>query len=173
MWDVMLRRWLDLLFWWAPRRQREPRGTGQPGRASEPVARPSASSARPGPQQAADRSAQTAGGASRSAEPATRTASRPAEPVTPRAAEPSARAAAKPAAQPDKTVAPPVPDDLTVIKGIGPAVQNKLRGLGITTFADLAAADPDAILRGLKGSQPLTRGKVQAWTDAARERART
>ena len=59
-----------------------------------------------------------------------------------------------------------------MIKGIGPAVQNKLRALGITTFADLAAADPDAILRGLKGSQPLTKGKVHAWTEAARERAR-
>jgi large subunit ribosomal protein L21 len=76
-------------------------------------------------------------------------------------------------APPEKPVAAPVPDDLTVIKGIGPAVQNKLRALGITTFADLAAADPDAILRQLKGSQPLTKGKVQAWTEAARARART
>jgi predicted flap endonuclease-1-like 5' DNA nuclease len=76
-------------------------------------------------------------------------------------------------AQPEKTVASRVPDDLTEIKGIGPAVQNKLRALGITTFADLAAADPDAILRQLKGSQPLTKGKVQAWTEAARQRVRS
>jgi predicted flap endonuclease-1-like 5' DNA nuclease len=38
-----------------------------------------------------------------------------------------------------------VPDDLTVIKGIGPAVQGKLRSLGITTFRDLATANPDDV----------------------------
>src|SRR5918994_427712 len=123
MWDVIFRRWIDLLFWWAPRKQEAPREA-----APEAGAR--------------------------------------------RAAEPSARSAAEPeAAQPEKTVAPPVPDDLTVIKGIGPAIQNKLRALGITTFADLAAADPDQLMAQLKGSQPLSRGRVQAWTEAARERA--
>jgi predicted flap endonuclease-1-like 5' DNA nuclease len=66
-----------------------------------------------------------------------------------------------------------VPDDLTVIKGIGPAVQNKLRALGITTFADLAAADPDELMKQLKGAQPLSRGRVRHWTEAARQRART
>ena len=44
-----------------------------------------------------------------------------------------------------------MPDDLTVIKGIGPAVQNKLRALGITTFAELAKADPDALLERAEG----------------------
>ena len=38
------------------------------------------------------------------------------------------------------------PDDLTVIKGIGPAVQDKLRSLGIVTFKDLATADPDDLV---------------------------
>jgi predicted flap endonuclease-1-like 5' DNA nuclease len=75
--------------------------------------------------------------------------------------------------QPEKAVTPPIPDDLTVIKGIGPAVQNKLRALGITTFADLAAANPDKLMEQLKGSQPLSRGRVHHWTEAARERART
>ncbi|MGH6897759.1 MAG: helix-hairpin-helix domain-containing protein, partial [Geminicoccaceae bacterium] len=90
-----------------------------------------------------------------------------------RAPGPSAPPAARPAvAQPEKTVASTVPDDLTVIKGIGPAVQNKLRALGITTFADLAAADPDAILKQLKGSQPLTKARVRGWTEAARQRVR-
>ena len=152
MWDVMLRRWLDLLFWWVPRKEATHRAEQAPReRVPEPAPRTAEPSARPAPKQPAQPE-----GAAR------------------RTAEPSARPAPKPApAQPEKTVAPPVPDDLTVIKGIGPAVQNKLRGLGITTFADLAAADPDAILRGLKGSQPLTKGKVQAWTEAARQRART
>jgi predicted flap endonuclease-1-like 5' DNA nuclease len=157
MWDVFFRRWVDLLFWWVPRKDQTSRRAGQAQRekAPEPAPRTAEPSARTAPKQPAQQPAQAEGrGAS--------------------AAEPSARPAPKPtAAQPEKTVAPPVPDDLTVIKGIGPAVQNKLRALGITTFADLAAADPDAILRGLKGSQPLTKGKVQAWTEAARERART
>jgi predicted flap endonuclease-1-like 5' DNA nuclease len=183
MWDVFLRRWMDLLFWWVPRKEQAPRRTepAARGRAAEPAARPTERTARPAPKPAAQRPAQ-AGGGPRAAEAGARPASKPAptQPApaakagTARAAEPSARPAAKAtAAQPEKTVAPPVPDDLTVIKGIGPAVQNKLRALGITTFADLAAADPDAILRGLKGSQPLTKGKVQAWTNAAREHART
>lgn len=137
MWEVFYRRWLDLAFWWLPKKETPSRkGEAAPSREPQQEEAPEA----------------------RVSEPA-RASPKP--------------AAGSAAAQPEKTVAPPVPDDLTVIKGIGPAVQNKLRGLGITTFADLAAADPDAILRGLKGSQPLTKGKVQAWTDAARERART
>lgn len=163
MWDVMLRRWLDLLFWWMPRQERTTR-RAEPApreRAPEPAARPAEPSARPAPQPPPQRPAQAEGRAPRAAEPS-----------APPAAKPTAGPAAKPTTAPEKTVAPPVPDDLTVIKGIGPAVQNKLRALGITTFADLAAADPDAILRGLKGSQPLTKGKVHAWTEAARERAR-
>jgi predicted flap endonuclease-1-like 5' DNA nuclease len=157
MWDAFLRRWLDLLFWWAPRKGNQPPRAGQPqaGRAPGGAPRAAESAARAAPSQGAQRQSRPKGGA-------------------PAAAEARARPAAKPApAQPEKTVASSVPDDLTEIKGIGPAVQNKLRALGITTFADLAAADPDVILRGLKGSQPLTKGKVQAWTEAARQRART
>jgi predicted flap endonuclease-1-like 5' DNA nuclease len=74
---------------------------------------------------------------------------------------------------PEKAVTAPVPDDLTVIKGIGPALQNRLRALGITTFADLAAANPDQLMAQLKGAQPLSRARVQHWTEVARERART
>jgi predicted flap endonuclease-1-like 5' DNA nuclease len=184
MWDVMLRRWLDLLFWWVPKKDQTSRRAEQAPRerAPEPARRPAEPGPRPAPKQPAQQPAQAEGRGAKAAEPSARPAAKPspAQPApaakagAPGAAEPSAPPAPKPApAQPEKTVAPPVPDDLTVIKGIGPAVQNKLRGLGITTFADLAAADPDAILRGLKGSQPLTKGKVQAWTDAARERART
>jgi predicted flap endonuclease-1-like 5' DNA nuclease len=180
MWDVMLRRWLDLLFWWVPRKRETPRRAEQAPRerARESAARPAEPSAGPAPkQQPAQRQGdgpRAEAGARAAPKPGPAQAAPAAKSGASRAAEPSARPAAKPSpGQPEKPVAPPVPDDLTVIKGIGPAVQNKLRGLGITTFADLAAADPDAILRGLKGSQPLTKGKVQAWTEAARERART
>ena len=179
MWDVMLRRWLDLLFWWVPRKEATHRAEQAPReRVPEPAPRTAEPSARPAPKQPA----QPEGGAPRAAEPSARPAPKPApaqpapaaEAGPPGAAERSARPAAKPtAAQPEKTVAPPVPDDLTVIKGIGPAVQNKLRALGITTFADLAAANPDELMAQLKGSQPLSRGRVRHWTEAARQRART
>ena len=184
MWDVMLRRWLDLLFWWVPRKEATPRRAEEAPRerVPEPAPRTAEPGARPAPKQPAQQPAQAEGRAARAAEPGARPAAKPtpaqpapaAEAGAPRAAEPSARPAPKPtAAQPEKTVAPPVPDDLTVIKGIGPAVQNKLRALGITTFADLAAANPDELMAQLKGSQPLSRGRVRHWTEAARQRART
>lgn len=41
------------------------------------------------------------------------------------------------------------PDTLTVIKGIGPVYQRKLRDLGINSFKQLAEADPDKLRRQL------------------------
>ena len=64
----------------------------------------------------------------------------------------------------------PIPDDLTVIKGIGPVVQEKLRSLGIATFRDLAAADPEALTEQLKGPQPISKARVRGWTEAASQR---
>jgi large subunit ribosomal protein L21 len=66
-----------------------------------------------------------------------------------------------------------VADDLTVIKGIGPAVQKKLIGLDNKTLSDLAEADPDALKDKLKGSQPISAAQVRAWTKAAGERAQS
>lgn len=157
MWDVFVRRWLDMLLWWVPRKDPTRPGAGQPPRDRAPAGAPRSAGPEPGaaPAGPAERQAAAKGGAARS--PETR-----------------ARPAAKPApAQPDKPVATPVPDDLTQIKGIGPAMQNRLRALGITTFADLAAADPDQLLAQLKGAQPLSLGRVRHWTEAARQRART
>lgn len=157
MWDVYLRRWIDLLFWWVPRKEETPDRAEQARREEvpEPAAKSAEPSPRPAPSQPAQRRAQVEGGGHRAAGPT--------PPPTPEPAQ----------AQPEKAVAPPVPDDLTEIKGIGPALQNKLRALGITTFADLAAANPDQLMAQLKGSQPLSRGRVRHWTEAARERART
>jgi predicted flap endonuclease-1-like 5' DNA nuclease len=159
MWDVFLRRWLDMLLWWLPRKKETPSGAGQVrrDRAPEPASRAAGPGARAARAQPAQRPAQAKGGASGSAEPRARLSPKP---------------PAKPE-KPEKPVAAPVPDDLTEIKGIGPAVQNKLRALGITTFADLAAADPDQLMARLKGSQPLSLGRVRHWTEAARQRART
>lgn len=60
-------------------------------------------------------------------------------------------------------------DDLTVIKGVGPAMQRRLEALGIVTFADLAKADAQALADKLKSTQPmLTKDKVEGWIEAAR-----
>jgi predicted flap endonuclease-1-like 5' DNA nuclease len=154
MWDVFVRRWFDLAFWWLPRKQEAPPEKSPPA-ATKPA----------GPN------------VTKPAEPSVREAARPTGAPRPTAApaptKPTPASSAPAAAQPEKTVAPPVPDDLTVIKGIGPAVQNKLRALGITTFAELAKADPDALLEQLKGSQPLTRARVHDWTEGARQRVRS
>jgi len=39
------------------------------------------------------------------------------------------------------------PDDFTLIDGIGPALQKRLRGFGVRYFSDLAALDADGIER--------------------------
>jgi predicted flap endonuclease-1-like 5' DNA nuclease len=65
-----------------------------------------------------------------------------------------------------------VPDDLTVIKGIAPADQEKLRSFGITTFRDLARADPDHLVDQLKTSLPASKARICGWIEAARERTR-
>jgi predicted flap endonuclease-1-like 5' DNA nuclease len=63
-------------------------------------------------------------------------------PYQPPTADPLPAAPAPPAAEVDD--APDdMPDDLTAIDGIGPAYASALHALGITTFAQLAASNPD------------------------------
>jgi predicted flap endonuclease-1-like 5' DNA nuclease len=146
MWDQTFKRWIDLVFWWLPKQE-----TAQPPapRASEPNPEPT-------PRQAAPE-AEPAPGAMQK---------RPGRAEEP-AAEPTPQQAAAERAAPRKRA----PDDLTVIKGIGPVVQQKLQALGIRTFADLAAADADTLAEQLKGRQPISRGQVQGWTKAADQHA--
>ncbi len=60
-------------------------------------------------------------------------------------------------------------DDLTAIRGIGIAIQNRLNRAGITTYAQLAEAKPDEV-REVLGE--LSRGtKFEAWINQAREMA--
>jgi predicted flap endonuclease-1-like 5' DNA nuclease len=61
-------------------------------------------------------------------------------------------------------------DDLTIIKGIGPAIQSKLRGFGIASFSGLAASDANELAAKLGASQPMSTARVQGWIEAARER---
>jgi len=114
MWDQIFKRWIDLLFWWAPRDEAKPQEK--------------------------------------------------AEERAPSVTEQKAGCEAESTQQ-------VVSDDLTVIKGIGPAVQERLRALGIATFSDLARADPKTLIERLKGSQPISEARVRGWTEAAREQA--
>ncbi len=54
-----------------------------------------------------------------------------------------------------------VVDDLTAIRGIGITVQNRLNRAGITTYAQLAEAEPEQVREALG---KLSRGaRVEAW----------
>jgi predicted flap endonuclease-1-like 5' DNA nuclease len=60
------------------------------------------------------------------------------------------------------------PDALTVIKGIGPVYQWKLRDAGVNTYAQLAASDPDQLKRMLD-IKNWQRVNVESWIEQARD----
>lgn len=60
------------------------------------------------------------------------------------------------------------PDNLTVIKGIGPIFQWKLRDAGINTYKQLAAADP-AQIRRLLSIKKWQRVNIESWVEQARD----
>jgi predicted flap endonuclease-1-like 5' DNA nuclease len=60
------------------------------------------------------------------------------------------------------------PDNLTVIKGIGPIYQWKLRDLGINTFQQLAQADPEQLQRRLDVKK-WQRVNIESWIAQARD----
>ena len=60
------------------------------------------------------------------------------------------------------------PDNLTVIKGIGPVYQWKLRDVGINTYKQLATADPDQVRRMLDVKR-WQRVNIEAWVEQARD----
>jgi predicted flap endonuclease-1-like 5' DNA nuclease len=64
-------------------------------------------------------------------------------------------------AEPPMPAAPPKPDDLVIIEGIGPKIASILKDAGIVTFAQLAASDVgklEEILKanGLQFADPTT-----------------
>jgi len=151
MWEQTFKRWIDLVFWWlpktdAPQQPAPQRSQPDATRATQEPAHPEAPVAGATPQQPSHAKEAAAASARKEAPQAKAPA---------REAEPKQRAAAETA------------DDLTVIKGIGPAVQKKLQALGIRTFRDLAAADPESLVEQLKGRQPISQGQVRSWTKAA------
>jgi predicted flap endonuclease-1-like 5' DNA nuclease len=151
MWSDITKRWVDLFFWWLPK-------TGKPAEGEKQAA---AGAERP-TEQPPPRKAAEPPPAARPSETARAEPSRPEPPRSePRKAEPPKAEARK-----------PEPDDLTSIKGIGPATQDKLRGLGIATFKDLAAARPEELAQQLKGGQPISEAQVRGWTKEAGKRAK-
>jgi predicted flap endonuclease-1-like 5' DNA nuclease len=49
---------------------------------------------------------------------------------------------------------PAAPDDLKIVEGIGPKIEELLNREGIYTFAQLAEADPDHLMRLLRAAGP-------------------
>lgn len=70
-------------------------------------------------------------------------------------------------------VKPPNTDDLTLIKGISPDVESRLYGVGIYTFAQLAALSPADIAASVSGLAGLTTDRIitQDWIGQARKSA--
>jgi large subunit ribosomal protein L21 len=66
---------------------------------------------------------------------------------------------------------PPETDDLKLINGIGPAVERRLRGVGIYTFAQLAALSTADIAASIAGLSGLTTERIikQDWIGQTRK----
>ena len=60
------------------------------------------------------------------------------------------------------------PDDLTVVKGIGPVYQWKLRDAGVNTYGQLAASDADQLRRMLDVKE-WQRVNVESWIEQAHD----
>ena len=60
------------------------------------------------------------------------------------------------------------PDDMTVVKGIGPVYQWKLRDAGVNTYAQLAAADA-AQVRRMLDIKDWQRVDIESWIEQARD----
>jgi predicted flap endonuclease-1-like 5' DNA nuclease len=60
----------------------------------------------------------------------------------------------------------PAPDDLTILEGIGPKVAGILNGAGITTFAQLAATEPEKV-RQLLAANGLKFMDPSSWSEQA------
>ena len=84
------------------------------------------------------------------------------EPV--KAAVPPAAPAAVPMV---KAAMPALPDDLTILEGIGPKVNELLQKAGITTFARLAETDP-AVISEILQANHLRMIDPQSWPAQAR-----
>jgi len=94
-------------------------------------------------------------------------------------AKPSKKAAAKAEApKAEVAAAAPLfkapkgePDDLTVIKGIGPVAAEQLKEQGITTFAQIAKLS-DADVEKIDAAMPFSADQIKDWREQAKELAK-
>ncbi len=156
-----LKQWFDLFFWWLPRtdQRKEDAGATQTAEGSRQPEEAQPARAEEAPRESASARREAAPEAP-TAEPSPR-AEAPAQQPEPARPTPAAEAAAEAEAE---------ADDLTVIKGIGPAIQQKLNNLGITTFADLARADPEGVAERLD-MRMASPNRVREWVAAAKKKA--
>ena len=101
------------------------------------------------------------------AEPAAKEAKADAAPAE--KAAPKAKAPAKAATL--FTAPDAEPDDLTVIKGIGPVADGQLKEQGIATFAQIAALT-DADIAKIDENMPFSADQIKDWRDQAKALAK-
>ena len=119
MWNDLMRRWMELAFWWMPGKRDD--------RDHAPDPAPKASDSAPAAKAATD---------------------------APETAEASATPRVHPA--------------LTDIKGIGPAMAQRLNNAGIQSAEDLAGANAAALTETLKADGAVvSRDRVAGWVAAA------
>ncbi|MFT7580017.1 MAG: putative flap endonuclease-1-like 5' DNA nuclease [Myxococcota bacterium] len=129
--------------------------------AAKPVAK---AAARPAAKAAAKPVAKAA------AKPVAKAAAKPAAKA---AAKPVAKAAAKPAAKPaakaEVSAPAKTPDNLKLIKGIGPALEKKLNAAGVNSFKQLGAmTHADFEVLAVKAKLSAERAKRDDWAGRAR-----
>ena len=107
------------------------------------------------------------------AEPAAKEAKADAAPAEkPAAKEKAAPKAKAPAKAATLFTAPDAePDDLTVIKGIGPVADGQLKEQGIATFAQIAALT-DADIAKIDENMPFSADQIKDWRDQAKALAK-
>lgn len=103
----------------------------------------------------------------------------PAAPEPEPAPEPAAQAESPAAPEPEPAPEPAAPEpepepaktakavDFTVLEGIGPYYDKALHAVGFTSFADIAAADPDAILEKLLAANYRRHPTIPSWPKQA------
>ena len=69
---------------------------------------------------------------------------------------------------PPEPQAPPTPDDLTRIEGIGPKISTLLQAAGITTFGQLAAAEVSHLEQILEEADLAALANPDTWPEQAR-----
>lgn len=126
-----VKRWMDMVFWWLPDTDKNPRKSSA-RQQTKPAQEP------PKP---------------RTPEP---------KPSTPE----SKHRTPEPAVATDELAEEVAADgdDLTAIKGVGPAMAEKLRHMGINRFSELAAVDPEALTADLKKQRVvISIDRVKGW----------